>query len=201
MPVTYFRTGRRKGRDHLISAAPDVHETGASPGLGTFSCLQCGSQLSLDASDRLPECPRCGTSRFRRASMFDPPLEHPDQTLEFAATDTEPGEADWIEEARADLSDPGRYLIYAEAGEPRAFRLDEGWNRIGRSAAADVRLDDPTVSRRHALVVWEPGEPVRVLDDRSLNGIFLNGELTEWGTLEDGDELSIGRYHLHLVEV
>ena len=50
-----------------------------------------------------------------------------------------------------------------------------------------------TVSRRHAIVVREgPGE-VRVLDDRSLNGVFVNGELTDWGTLADSDELMIGR--------
>jgi pSer/pThr/pTyr-binding forkhead associated (FHA) protein len=65
---------------------------------------------------------------------------------------------------------------------------------------ADVRLDDPTVSRRHALIVWEEGEDLRVLDDRSLNGVILNGELVEWGTLGDGDELSIGRYDLYLLE-
>ena len=40
--------------------------------------------------------------------------------------------------------------------------------------SADVRFDDATVSRRHALVVSQT-EGVRVLDDRSLNGIYVNG--------------------------
>ena len=75
-----------------------------------------------------------------------------------------------------------------------------GWTRIGRSIAADVRLDDPSVSRRHALLVSEPDGSLRVLDDRSLNGVFLNGEMVEWGKLEDGDELRIGRYHLFVIE-
>ena len=79
------------------------------------------------------------------------------------------------------------------------FPLEEGWTRIGRSASADVRLDDPSVSRRHALIVWEPGEELRVLDDRSLNGIWLNGALVDWGTIADGDELLIGRYRLFLL--
>jgi pSer/pThr/pTyr-binding forkhead associated (FHA) protein len=43
--------------------------------------------------------------------------------------------------------------------------------KIGRSLTADIRLDDPTVSRRHALVCIQR-EGVRVLDDRSLNGVF-----------------------------
>lgn len=185
----------------MISAAPEVYETGAEPGTGTFSCVHCDAQLSLEPRDRLPDCPRCGTSQFRRASMFDPPTEHPEQTLEFIAAEPAERESELLEEARTELSEPGRYLVYAEDNEVRTCRLAEGWNRIGRSTVADVRLDDPTVSRRHALVVWEPGEALRVLDDRSLNGIFLNGELTDWGTLEDGDELSIGRYHLHVLEI
>lgn len=196
-------TARSAGEDQspLISAAPEVHEAGASPGSGTFSCVECESQLRVHAVERLPDCPRCGGSRFRRASMFDPPTEQPDQTLEFPAPGPEPTETGLLEEARQKLSGPGCYLVCAEEGELMAFELDHGWNRLGRSATADIRLDDPTVSRRHGLIVWEPGEPLRVLDDRSLNGIFLNGELTEWGTIEDGDELSIGRYRLFLLEV
>ena len=186
----------------MISAAPDVHETGTSPGSGTFTCLGCGSQLSLEALDQLPDCPRCGESGFRRASLFEHPDEHPQQTIEYAIPEVEEALPGWLDEVRGDLSEPGRYLVFMEDDEGlQAFELDHGWNRIGRSANADVRLDDPTVSRRHALVVWEPGEPLRVLDDRSLNGIFLNGELTDWGTLGDGDELTIGRYRLFLLEV
>ena len=52
--------------------------------------------------------------------------------------------------------------------------LTREWTRIGRSLAADVRFDDPTVSRRHALIVRHP-DGVRLLDDRSLNGVFVNG--------------------------
>ena len=44
-------------------------------------------------------------------------------------------------------------------------------------------------------------DSLRVLDDRSLNGVFLNGEIVEWGRLEDGDELAIGRYRLFALEL
>ena len=74
------------------------------------------------------------------------------------------------------------------------------WTRIGRSLAADIRFDDPTVSRRHALIVRQP-DGVRVLDDRSLNGVFVNGERVEWRTLEDGDEILDGRYRLSYLDV
>jgi pSer/pThr/pTyr-binding forkhead associated (FHA) protein len=42
---------------------------------------------------------------------------------------------------------------------------------------------------------------VRVLDDRSLNGVFVNGDRVEWRTLADGDELLVGRHRLHYVEL
>ena len=72
--------------------------------------------------------------------------------------------------------------------------LDVGWSRIGRSGSADIRLDDPTVSRRHAVVVRTPEGELRVLDDRSMNGIMVNGEGVDWSPLHDGDSLQVGRY-------
>jgi pSer/pThr/pTyr-binding forkhead associated (FHA) protein len=81
-----------------------------------------------------------------------------------------------------------------------AFALQREWTRIGRSLAADIRFDDPTVSRRHALIVRQP-DGLRVLDDRSLNGVFVNGERVEWSTLADSDEIVIGRHHLHFIDV
>jgi hypothetical protein len=134
--------------------------------------------------------------------MFEHQQDHPEQTIEYEVPETDDAHPGWLREAREELTGPGRYLVCMEDGEDlQAFELDHGWNRIGRSATADIRLDDPTVSRRHALVVWEAGEPLRVLDDRSLNGIYLNGELIDWGTLGDGDELTIGRYRLFLLEL
>ena len=170
------------------------------PGSGTFFCLDCGSQLSLRESDSLPECPRCRGTAFRRDSMFEPMQEHGPQTAEIAVP-ADLGSPDWLDEARVHLPRPGRYLTRrAEEGEILVFPIDRGWTRIGRSIAADVRLDDPSVSRRHALIVSEQPDSLRVLDDRSLNGVFLNGELVEWARLEDGDELTIGRYRLFALE-
>ena len=80
------------------------------------------------------------------------------------------------------------------------LRVEQGWTRIGRSEAADLRLDDPSVSRRHALIVSELPDSLRVLDDRSLNGVFLNGEIVEWARVEDGDELAIGCFRLFALE-
>jgi pSer/pThr/pTyr-binding forkhead associated (FHA) protein len=102
--------------------------------------------------------------------------------------------------ARDRVDGPGEYLIYEEGSEWRTVALTREWTRIGRSLAADVRFDDPTVSRRHALIVRQP-DGVRVLDDRSLNGVFVNGARIEGRTLKDGDEILIGRYRLSFLSV
>jgi len=122
------------------------------------------------------------------------------QTAELALAE-DPAPSSWLPEARAMLTEPGRYLAHHSAdGEVQTFPIQRGWTRIGRSAAADIRLDHPSVSRRHALIVSEQPNSLRVLDDRSLNGIFLNGEIIDWGRLTDGDELTIGRYRLFVLE-
>lgn len=126
--------------------------------------------------------------------------EHGTTTAEFELP-TEVASSGWLEELRAGLAPGSRHLVCRDdGGEVLDFEIGAGWTRIGRSVTADVRLDDPSVSRRHGLVVSEPGESLRVLDDRSLNGVFVNGDLVEWGKLADGDELAIGRYRLFALE-
>jgi pSer/pThr/pTyr-binding forkhead associated (FHA) protein len=105
----------------------------------------------------------------------------------------------WLDEARAGLTVPGKYLAYEESGRHVVLAISREWTRIGRSMAADLRFDDATVSRRHALVVSQ-AEGVRVLDDRSLNGIFVNGRRVEWSPLADGDEVTIGRHILYFMD-
>ncbi len=169
--------------------------SGNVAGTGTFRCTDCDYPVSLDAVDELPTCPNCGGTEFVRASLFTTAQT---SVLEVAADDDDQG---WLDEIRDSLSEPGQYLAYRTEGDSRvAYALQREWTRIGRSLAADIRFDDPTVSRRHALIVRQP-DGLRVLDDRSLNGVFVNGERVEWSTLADGDEVVIGRHHLHFVDV
>jgi hypothetical protein len=107
-------------------------------------------------------------------------------------------EPSWLAEARAALVEPGDYLAYDDGDRVRVCALQEGWTRVGRSLSAHVRFDDPTVSRRHALIHRED-DSVRILDDRSLNGVFLNGERVDWHQLADGDQITIGRFDLHYI--
>jgi DNA-directed RNA polymerase subunit RPC12/RpoP len=169
--------------------------SGNLAGTGTFRCTECEYPVSLDAADELPVCPNCGGREFVRASLFTTAQT---TMVELPATSEDHG---WLDELREGLDDPGQYLAYRIGDDDVvAFALRREWTRIGRSLAADIRFDDPTVSRRHALIVRQP-DGLRVLDDRSLNGVFVNGERVEWSTLADADEIVIGRHHLHFLDV
>ncbi len=150
--------------------------------------------INLAAADELPACPGCGGSRFARASLFAP-----GRFQRKAGDSTTTQERDeLIAEARELIDRPGEYLAWHDGIDVRLMALEREWTRVGRSLAADVRFDDPTVSRRHALIVRQP-DGVRVLDDRSLNGVFVNGERVEWRVLRDTDEIVVGRYRLHFL--
>ena len=110
-----------------------------------------------------------------------------------------PPAPEWLQETRANLGAPGRYLAFEQDGRITVVAVSREWTRIGRSLAEDLRFDDATVSRRHALIANEEGG-VRVLDDRSLNGIQVNGRRVEWSPLSDGDEISIGRHTLYFLD-
>jgi pSer/pThr/pTyr-binding forkhead associated (FHA) protein len=63
---------------------------------------------------------------------------------------------------------------------------------VGRSPRADIRLEDITVSLRHAEIRIAEGALV-VIDLGSLNGTWVNGRSEVAKKLEVGDEVSIGR--------
>lgn len=163
---------------------------GTLAGTGSFRCENCGYVLTLTAADTLPSCPSCNAESFVRASLF-PSSRFARDLAEGSPEDQEA----FVVEARTLITAPGEYLAFHDGDAVRVLALTREWTRIGRSLAADIRFDDATVSRRHALVVRQP-DGVRVLDDRSLNGIFVNGHRVEWRTLHDGDEVVVGRHRL-----
>jgi hypothetical protein len=171
----------------------EAFAAGTLAGAGSFHCDGCGYSIALHEQDAMPSCPRCQSRRFSRSSMFAV-----EGTQSWAAQDVEHPE--WLGEAREALVHRGQYLAYDDGDRLRVIPIQDGWTRLGRSLAAHIRFDDPTVSRRHALVHKE-GDNVRVLDDRSLNGVWVNGERVDWRELADEDELTIGRFRLYFLVV
>jgi hypothetical protein len=95
--------------------------------------------------------------------------------------------------ARA-LAPPGRYLVVEADGKELLIQLDRPIVHIGRGLSADIRIEDARVSRRHAIIA-QRGDGVRLLDDRSSNGTFVNGDEVTIAHLSDGDVISLGSGH------
>jgi pSer/pThr/pTyr-binding forkhead associated (FHA) protein len=170
----------------------EAFSAGTLAGAGSFICDACGFAIALHELDEVPTCPECGGTMFKRASLFT--------RQESVSPPTVEGPPQWLEDAREALVAEGDYIAFEDEERVRVLPLQEGWTRIGRSLSAHVRFDDPTVSRRHALV-YRDETGARILDDRSLNGVFRNGERVDHAELEDGDEIALGRYRLYFVSL
>lgn len=77
------------------------------------------------------------------------------------------------------------------------LRLVGGVNHIGRDVAAQVRLNDPTVSRRHASIVV--GENVVIADLNSTTGVRVDGERVERAIVTGSSTIRLGDSTLRLV--
>jgi hypothetical protein len=98
------------------------------------------------------------------------------------------------------VAPPGRYVAVEHGGTGHLIPLSRPITHIGRGLAADIRIADLRVSRRHAILA-QRGDGIRVLDDRSSNGTFLNGRDVQGATLHDGDLIGVGPVVLRYVEI
>lgn len=93
---------------------------------------------------------------------------------------------------------PGRYLAVDNGDEVAVVELHDGEVTLGRSLAADVCFDDVSVSRRHARLFV--AHQVALIDERSLNGVWVNGERVNRAVVRDGDSIALGSVRLRYIE-
>ena len=106
----------------------------------------------------------------------------------------------WLETARDSLVTRGDYLAFDDGERVRDRPAPGGLDAAGpqpRRAHPLRRSDRVAAARAHP----SRGDAIRVLDDRSLNGVWVNGERVDWRELEDDDELTLGRFRLYLVRI
>jgi FHA domain len=95
---------------------------------------------------------------------------------------------------------PGRYLAVSCDCPALLIPIDRSITHIGRGMVADLRLEHPRVSRRHAIIAqW--AARARVLDDRSSNGTFVNDRCVTVADLCDGDVVRFGPVAMRYVEI
>jgi hypothetical protein len=94
----------------------------------------------------------------------------------------------------------GRYLTCARGDVVLLFPIEGEIVRVGSRPGADVFIDDASVSTRHALLVRRGSRTV-ILDDCSLEGVYVNSQRVGEAVLRDGDSVTLGRLRMHYVEV
>ena len=107
-------------------------------------------------------------------------------------------------------SNPGRRLVESGSnpGLPKRLLLthrgqtvemDKDRFLLGRSKTqADMRLDDPNVSRQHA-VIERVGSAYYIVDLGSTNGVYVQGERVARRALVDGDMITITSHEIRCV--
>lgn len=103
-----------------------------------------------------------------------------------------------VEESAIAALPSGAALLLVRSGALAGARylLDADVTTIGRHPEADIFFDDVTVSRRHAEIT-RSGGAFELIDQRSLNGTYLNGERVDRGVLVNGCEVRVGKFRLN----
>ncbi|MBK6762402.1 MAG: FHA domain-containing protein [Micrococcales bacterium] len=115
------------------------------------------------------------------------------------ADDRPQGTVEIVSEARVDhdvapAAGPPAGAAPRLEGKRGTFQLTRAITRIGRGADADIRIDDPGVSRHHAEI--RIGNDVILRDLDSTNGTYINGMLVAEQPLRDGAVITIGSTNL-----
>jgi hypothetical protein len=102
----------------------------------------------------------------------------------------------WLRERVAELWPLSRR---ARGAAPVVLALDWAGTTetllLGRHCGCDVVVDQPTVSRRHAQLIFRDGSWV-LHDLGSTNGTIVNGARVTRCQLRPGDQLTLGERHL-----
>jgi adenylate cyclase len=90
-------------------------------------------------------------------------------------------------------------LVYKDGEKIVSFPFQQGEVRIGRASDNDLIVNDFGVSRHHAKVVVEEGQPF-IVDLESRNGTRLNNVLVTKRQLTDDDEISLGKFTIRFTK-
>jgi hypothetical protein len=104
------------------------------------------------------------------------------------------GPAEWPSEvpARPEQILPGAKYLLVDRQTGCLYPLKTGLNTVGRLPGNDVVLGEPTVSRRHCVLLVHAWGGCEIHDTASRNGTFVNGHQLRGPTrLASGDEIRL----------
>ena len=191
---------------------------------GDNFCLNCGNRLVPSTPSPQQAQPVFGDATIPASEDWVPPIpetppapqgsewQEDENLMTIANTSLEPpassvdtsaasNSAAPVAQAVMDkIENPAHLILRTDTGEVlQEYSLEKPETSIGRAPTSDILLSkDKLTSRRHATVKYENGNYV-IVDERSANGTFVNGQQLEEmtsRTLHDGDHIGIGEHEL-----
>ena len=149
---------------------------------GSNFCSKCGEKLTQPEVEQ-EHAPSGDTTKTMPASPVG-------EERELDALSAE-------DEAAVNALPVGSALLIVQRGSNAGsrFLLNADVVTAGRHQSSDIFLDDISVSRRH-VTFTRTREGITLKDLGSLNGTYVNRELTDECVLNHGDEVQIGKYRL-----
>ena len=86
-----------------------------------------------------------------------------------------------------------KVIVFRGRRKEASYELARREMVIGRGEGADIRVDNPVVSRTHATLAFERGA-WRVKDLKSPNGLHVNGQRVTDHELQVGDRIELGQH-------
>lgn len=105
--------------------------------------------------------------------------------------DTQAPTVDGVSFGSRPKAGPGVPLKLRLASADRTLLITQADALVGRHSHAEVRLEHPDVSRRHARLFFDI-DVWKIRDLYSLNGVYVNGERVYQSALHQGDIVRIG---------
>ncbi|NEB77553.1 FHA domain-containing protein [Streptomyces sp. SID14478] len=194
-------TGGGFGSDPYASQAPAGQPRQEDPSMSSLVCTRCGNRNGENSRF----CSNCGAP-LRGGVAAEGPSETT-STISISGLESYDPEATGQTQlptlspeaqAAVDALPLGSALLVVRRGPNSGsrFLLDGDLTTAGRHPQSDIFLDDVTVSRRHVEFRRLQDGSFTVSDVGSLNGTYVNRERIDSVTLNNGDEVQIGKYRL-----
>ncbi|MDO4842272.1 MAG: FHA domain-containing protein [Phoenicibacter congonensis] len=146
----------------------------------TTKCPVCDSEIQ----DGIESCPTCGfrlsgsTQQFKPVQIENAPAA-PAAAIPEVATKT------------------ACIVVLSGITKGSKYELGRGPEptTIGRDPKRNIFLNDMTVSRAHASIMFEQGEWI-IRDEGSFNGVWVNNKSVETKVLQNNDIIQLGNFLL-----
>ncbi|WP_079536124.1 FHA domain-containing protein [Phoenicibacter congonensis] len=142
-------------------------------------CPVCESKIE----DGIERCPVCGFQLIGATQQFSP--------VQFSGSCATPSQQPEPNSKTAYI------LVLSGITKGSRYELKQGTEptSIGRDPKRDIFLNDMTVSRNHASIVFEQNEWI-IRDEGSFNGVWVNNKSVETKVLQNGDIIQLGNFSL-----